>query len=78
MGVTIGGALGSMIISQIFETSAIWRDYSVIDLMHAIYRNLLFGSAWDIVLKNAVVITAYIIIFYTGNRILFNRNDLVA
>lgn len=78
MGVTIGGALGFMFVSRVFESSAIWRDYSVIYLMSAFYRNLLFGSAWDIVLKNIAVIVLYSIIFYTGSRILFNQKNLVA
>jgi ABC-type transport system involved in multi-copper enzyme maturation permease subunit len=77
MGTTIGMALGLLVASQMLEVSEAYRDYSVIYLMEAFYKNLFFSFSWDTVLKNIAVIASYVVFFYTGSLILFKKKNIV-
>jgi ABC-type transport system involved in multi-copper enzyme maturation permease subunit len=78
MGVTIGGALGFMVFSQMLEASEKLRDYSIIYLMRSFYKNLFFQHTKETVIMNIVVITAYIMIFYVGCVLAFYKKDVIA
>ncbi len=78
MGVTIGGALGLMIFSQMLEASEGFRDYSIIYVMRSFYKNLFVQYTQEAVIMNVVVITAYIIIFYVGCVLAFYKKDVIA
>lgn len=78
MGVTIGGALGLMIFSQMFETSKELRNYSIIYIMRSFYKNLFTQHTQEEVIINIVVITAYIIVFYVGCVLAFYKKDLIS
>lgn len=78
MGVTIGGAFGLMILSQMLEASEGLRDYSIIYLMRSFYKNLFVQYTQEAVIMNVVVITAYIMIFYIGCVLAFHKKDVMA
>lgn len=78
MGVTIGGALGLMIFSQMLEASEDLRGYSIIYLMRSFYKNLFVQYTQETVIMNIVVITAYIMTFYVGSVLAFYKKDVIA
>ena len=77
IGVTIGGALGFMIISQVLEISEGIRKYSIIYLIRSFHKNFINGFSWDTILINAAVIATYVILCYIGCLLLFRKKDLV-
>lgn len=78
LGVTIGGALGIMIFSQMLEASEALRDYSIIYLMRSFYKNLFVQYTQEAVIMNIVVITVYIMMFYVGCVLAFYKKDVIA
>lgn len=78
MGVTIGGALGLMIFSQMLEASGGLRDYSIIYLMRSFYKNLFVQYTQEVVIMNVAVIAAYILTFYVGCVLAFLKKDVMA
>lgn len=78
MGVTIGGALGFMVFSQMLEASDKLRDYSIIYLMRSFYKNLFVQYTHEAVILNVVVITAYVMTFYVGCALALYKKDVTA
>ncbi|MBB3128677.1 ABC-type transport system involved in multi-copper enzyme maturation permease subunit [Paenibacillus rhizosphaerae] len=77
MAVTVGCTVGLLLISQMLEISDELRDYSIIYMIQAFYKNLFLQFEWEQVIINIAVIAAYIIIFYTGCVLLFRKKDLL-
>ena len=78
MVITISGAMGLLLISQMLDGSNGLRDYSIIYLIQAFYKNLFIQFEWEKVITNIAVIAVYIIVFYTGSVLLFRKKDILA
>lgn len=77
MAVTVGCTVGLLLVSQMLEVSGGLRDYSIIYMIQAFYKNLFLQFEWEQVIINIAVIAAYIVIFYTGSILLFRKKDLL-
>jgi len=78
MVVTVGCSAGMLFASQLLEVSSGLRDYSIIYMLQVWPKNLILHYEGRQVIRNLVVIAAYIGVFYTGSVHLFRTKDVLA
>ena len=78
VGATIGGALGTMILSQLLENIENVRQYSIILLMKSFPQSFIDDFSIPNILTGAAIIVAYLVIFYLGSLFLLRKKDVLS
>lgn len=76
VGITIGGALGLLLLSSLIESFGSVRAYSIIYLMRSFHLDFIRSSPRQDVFTDLATIVLYIVVFYLGSVFILNRKDI--